>query len=170
VTIAAVTHWPPREVTEIRRRLDELEQLVRVPVDEVSQDARDWLARLLVIRSCGYVEQTVIAVGRGYLSGRSSGPAKSFGDSWLDRGPNPSPSALAALTGRFDSSWAVQLGELLDEGDQRLHRDMAVLVDRRNKIAHGLNEGIGTVRALQLKGSACEVADWFIRRFNPARP
>jgi hypothetical protein len=167
--VTCVTHWPPREVRDIRARLDELEQLVSSPVDDLSQDVRDWLARLLVVRSCGYLEQTVIAVSRGYLSGRSSGPVRSFGDSWLDRGPNPSPSALETLTGRFDNAWATELVQLLDVDDQRLHRDMAFLVDRRNKIAHGLNEGIGTVRALRLKASACEVADWFILRFNPDR-
>jgi hypothetical protein len=43
------------------------------------------------------------------------------------------------------------------------------LVDRRNQIAHGLSEGVGIRKALDLKITACEVADWFILRFNPLR-
>jgi len=57
----------------------------------------------------------------------------------------------------------------LEADDQRLRRELAFLVDRRNKIAHGLNEGIGTVKALALKDVASEAADWFIARFNPGR-
>ncbi|MEA2232138.1 MAG: hypothetical protein QOD83_1954 [Solirubrobacteraceae bacterium] len=71
--------------------------------------------------------------------------------------------------GRFDSAWANDLVDFFEADDQRLQREIAFLVDRRNKIAHGLNEGIGPVKALALKEIACEVGDWFIARFNPDR-
>ena len=74
------------------------------------------------------------------------------------------PDALAILTGRFDSAWANELAEFLEADDQTLQREVAFLVDRRNKIAHGLNEGVGPVKALALKGVACDVGDWFIAR------
>jgi hypothetical protein len=164
-----IAQWPPREVTDVRRRLDELAALVETPLSDLPQDARDWLAHLLVVRSCGYVEQTVLSVGLGYLVGRSAGPARSFGQSWLSRGPNPTPEALTTLVARFDSSWSEELGELLEADDQRLHRELSFLVDRRNKIAHGLNEGLGVAKALRLRKVAYEVADWFVLRFNPRR-
>jgi hypothetical protein len=144
-------------------------QLVSAPQDVLSHEARDCLARFLVVRSCGFVEQTVVQVCRGYVAERSGGPVRTFGHSWLERSPNPSPEALALLAGRFDSAWANDLTELLEADDQRLQREVAFLVDRRNKIAHGLNEGIGPAKALMLKDVACEVGDWFIARFNPDR-
>jgi hypothetical protein len=55
----------------------------------------------------------------------------------------------------------------LDANDERLARELAFLVDCRNKIAHGLNEGIGSQKALALKDVAVEIADWFVLRFNP---
>src|SRR5712671_4406915 len=101
-----VTQWPPREVSDLRRKLDELVELVRQPSEDVRQEVRDWLARLLVVRSCGYLEQTVLEACRGYVHGRSGGPARTFGRSWLDRGRNPTPEALVLLVGRFDATWA----------------------------------------------------------------
>lgn len=164
-----LSEWPPREVSLLRGRLEELYLLVSSQGSGLQHEARDWLARLLVIRSCGFLEQTVVQVCRGYVHERSGGPVRSFGHSWLERGRNPAPEALTLLTARFDSTWASELLELLDADDQRLHREIAFLVDRRNKIAHGLNEGIGPAKALLLKETACEVADWFIARFNPER-
>ncbi len=166
---AVVSEWPPREVSLLRGRLEELAQLVSTPHDSLAHEARDWLARFLVVRSCGFLEQTVVQVCRGYVAERSGGPVRTFSQSWLERSPNPSPDALALLTGRFDSTWANDLMELLEADDQRLQREVAFLVDRRNKIAHGLNEGIGPAKALLLKEVACEVGDWFIARFNPDR-
>jgi hypothetical protein len=166
----AATQWPPRELLTLQRRLDELAQLVASPLDAVDDDARDWLARLLVIRSCGYLEQCVAATCRGYIAGRAGGPVKSFGVSWLERSSNPSADGLQGLVGRFDSMWAAELAEELDANDERMRRDLAFLVDRRHKIAHGLNENVRVPRALELKDTACDLADWFIRRFNPDRP
>lgn len=163
------SQWPPKEWLELKSRLEELEQLVSQPVNSLDQDTRDWLARLLVVRSCGFLEQTALSVTRGYLAHRSSGPVRSFSFSWLDRGRNPTPEALVVLAGRFDARWSEELSEILEADDQRLRREVAFLVDRRNKIAHGENEGIGIVKAIELKDVACELADWFVLRFNPGR-
>lgn len=135
----------------------------------ISDPALGWLSRLLVVRSCGYVEQTLVEVARGYIAGRSGGPPRSFAHSWLERGPNPTPDALVVMTNRFDAAWAADLQDFLGADDERLARELAFLVDRRNRIAHGLNEGIGVRKALDLKDVATEVADWLIARFNPDR-
>jgi hypothetical protein len=166
---SVVTIWPPRAVIEVSQRLNELKNLVGSPREETSQEARDWLARLLVVRSCGFIEQIVLEVCRGYLDQRSGGPARSFSSSWLERGRNPTPDALVTFVGRFDAAWSAELRELLDENDERLGRELAFLVDRRNKIAHGLNEGIGAVKAIQLSEVSGEISDWFVARFNPDR-
>lgn len=133
-------------------------------------DDSAWLARLLVVRSAGHVERSVNVVLRTHVAVRSSGFTKSFAQSYLERGINPSPDALLALTGRFDATLEADLREFLQEDDQRLHREMAFLVDRRNKIAHGLNESVGVVKAIQLTAVASDVADWFVRSFDPIGP
>jgi hypothetical protein len=71
--------------------------------------------------------------------------------------------------GRFNATWSNELAELLEADDELLHRELSLLLDRRNRIAHGLNEGITGRKALDLKKTACTVADWFILRFNPSR-
>lgn len=164
------TQWPPWEVTSLRQKLEDLALLVEQPAAHaVPQQAEDWLARFLVVRSCGYLEQTVAQVAREYVRGKSGGPTRSFAVSWLERTGNPTPAALVVLAGRFDAVWSSDLGALFEADDQRLSREVSFLVDRRNRIAHGLNEGIGGRKALALKDVACEVADWFIARFNPDR-
>jgi hypothetical protein len=164
------TAWPPWEVTSLRQKLDELAGFVDDPGEpQLPEFANDWLARFLVVRSCGYLEQTVIEVSRAFTRDRSGGQVRSFAISWLERSPNPTPEALLALAGRFDGVWASYLEDFLNQEDQRLAREVMFLVDRRNRIAHGLSEGIGRKKALVLKGVACEVADWFIARFNPNR-
>jgi RiboL-PSP-HEPN len=157
-------------VTSLRQKLEELALLVEDPQGQhVPHDASDWLARFLVVRSCGYLEQTIAEVVHAYLRGRSGGPVRAFATSWMERSRNPTPEALLVLTGRFDSVWSSDLQTFLEADDQRLAREISFLVDRRNRIAHGLSEGVGGRKALGLKDVACEVADWFIARFNPGR-
>ena len=74
------------------------------------------------------------------------------------------------LIGRFDASAAQQFESTLDADDQRVARELHSLMDKRNKIAHGLNEGVTPRTALQLEQTAEEVVDWFILWFNPDRP
>jgi hypothetical protein len=73
------------------------------------------------------------------------------------------------MVGRFDKSLQDELDEILSKDDDRLKRELAYLVTVRNSVAHGLNEGVGPGKALQLKDVAVELADWFILRFNPQR-
>lgn len=166
----AATRWPPLLVTRLQSALDELAGLV----DEVQRNSSGgpeagWLARLLVVRSCGYLEQVVDEVSKELMQERSGGVVRSFSQSWLPSHKNPWPERLADWVNRFDMAWSAELMELLDQDDERLRRELSFLVDRRNRIAHGLNEGIGVRKALDLRDVAVEIADWFIRRFNPSR-
>ena len=94
---------------------------------------------------------------------------RSFAHSWLERSGNPNPGYLGTLVGRFDATMSEEFTDFINESDGRLKREIDFLVDRRNKIAHGMSEGINQTKAVQLKGVACEVADWFVLRFNPGR-
>jgi hypothetical protein len=144
-----------------------LERLVDRPPpvqpDEVSQA----LARFLVIRTCGYLEQVVDQCCIAFVTSKSPPRVTSFGTSWLGRGANPSPERLVGLVRRFDTEWATELQGRFDVDDQRLSREVSFLVDRRNKIAHGVSEGIGARKALDLVSVTREVADWFILRLDP---
>lgn len=133
----------------------------------MSAEALGWLSRLLVVRSCGYLEQTVNACARGYVQAKSGGLVRSFSLTWLARTRNPSYDALMELAGRFDLVLRDDLERALEADDRRLRQDLHALVDRRNRIAHGENEGIGRDRALSLSGSSEALADWWILALNP---
>jgi hypothetical protein len=160
------TSWPPLQVARLRSSLEDLAERVEESRDP---ETLTWLSRMLVVRSSGYIEQTANEVFRGYISVRSSGLIKMFGHSWLERSRNPSPDNLLDMLGRFDHALRIEFEELLEEDDQRLRRELAFLVDRRNHIAHGLSEGINREKALSLKEVAIEVSDWIVLRFNPVR-
>lgn len=161
-----VVSWPPNQVERLRRALEDLAEAVFLTREaEILQ----WLTRMLVVRSSGYIEQTSREVFCGYIGERSGGFVRTFGQSWLDRSRNPSPDNLVGMIGRFDHALQVEFEYLLDSDDQRLRRELAFLVDRRNHIAHGLNEGVNRDKALALKDVALEVSDWLILKFNPLR-
>lgn len=164
--MSRIVAWPPWIVTSLRNNLDDLSLIVR-DARGVEPEVLAWMSRMLVVRSSGYVEQTANAVCVGHVEHKSGGPVRSFARSWLERTRNPSPEALAELVGRFDISYQEDLLNLLDRDDQRLRRELSLLVDRRNKIAHGFNEGVSRDKAMALKDVALEIGDWFILRFNP---
>lgn len=164
--MAKTTAWPPYQVKRLRDALDELGGTVAETRD---LSVLPWLTRLLVVRSSGYIEQTSREVFWGYINDRASGLVKTFGHSWLDKSRNPSPDSLLAMIGRFDHKMQIEFNELLEAEDQRLRRELSFLVDRRNHIAHGLNEGINRDKALNMMSVSIEIADWLILKFNPMR-
>ncbi|WP_373997257.1 HEPN domain-containing protein [Duganella sp. SG902] len=164
--MAKVTSWPPYQVHRLRDSLEELGEVVKAASDV---DILPWLTRMLVVRSSGYIEQTCREVFWGYIAERSGGLVKTFGHSWLDKSRNPSPDSLLGMIGRFDLNLKNDFDGLLEMDDQRLRRELAYLVDRRNHIAHGLSEGINRDKALTLKDVSLEISDWFILKFNPMR-
>lgn len=159
--------WPPWEVISSRTNLAQLRELVVDANKDIPPEAMSWLARLLVLRSCGHLEQTVAACARGYIEGKSGGPLRSFGLSWLSRSRNPSEATLLTFAGKFDALWAQDLEYLLAENNELLRNQLNNLVGYRNKIAHGENQGVNREKALALCDAAEEIADWWIRSLNP---
>lgn len=164
--MAKAASWPPYQVERLRVALEDLSATVEQTKEP---DILQWLTRMLVVRSSGFVEQTSREVFWGYVDERAGGLVKAFGHSWLDRSRNPSPDNLLDMIGRFDHKLKTEFDELLDCDDQRLRRELAFLVDRRNHIAHGLSESINRDKALTLKGVAIEVSAWLVLKFNPLR-
>jgi hypothetical protein len=157
--------WPPRLVSSLRRNLDEYAEFVRACGDA---DTLQHLTRLLVIRSSGFLEQTSFEIARGYVEFRSGGMVRTFASSWLERTRNPSEANLMELVGRFDESLKLDFETFLHANDDLLSRELSFLVDRRNKIAHGLNENLNRQKALTLKGVSVTIADWFINHLDPS--
>lgn len=162
-----VSSWPPYQIERLRVGLNDLASTVEESRDS---DILAWLTRMLVVRSSGYIEQTSREVFRGYVQERAGGLARSFAQSWLEKSRNPSPDNLLDMIGRFDAGLRDEFKQFLEGDDERLRRELALLVDRRNKIAHGLSESIGRDKALLLKEVALEVSEWLVLKFNPLRP
>lgn len=159
--------WPPYTLNRIRVDLEQLADSVACRPKSRTDDEHIWLTRFLLVRTCGYLEQVTYETARGYVQEKSGGLVRAFAMSWLDRSRNPTPDNLCELVGRFDQQLRDELDSLLEAEDQRLRRELALLVDRRNKIAHGLNEGITASKAISLKADAERVSDWFISRLRP---
>jgi hypothetical protein len=87
----------------------------------------------------------------------------------MERGKNPSADNLLHLLGRFDQSLRDEFEAFISEDDELIRRELGFMVDRRNKIAHGLNEGLNSERAVALSEVAEKIADWFVLKLNPAR-
>ncbi|MEU6825732.1 HEPN domain-containing protein [Streptomyces atriruber] len=159
--------WPPRTVKTLGQSLDSIADWVRDPPEKSTDDERIWIVRFFVVRTCGYLEQVIYESVRSYVDAKSGGPLRAYAQSWISRSRNPSPDNMLELAGRFGGQFEERLRELLDNDDQRLHREIALLVDRRHKIAHGLNEGLTGTKALALYDCALEVSAWFLETFNP---
>lgn len=159
--------WPPWDVSSSRSNLAQLRSLVEVPDKGITPEALGWLSRLLVLRSCGHLEQVVLKCAQGYLEVKSGGRARSFSLTWLNKSRNPSARALKELAERFDSGWAQDFDDFLDENQQEMRRLLGNLVDFRNHIAHGENQGVNRPKALELSYAAEAVSDWWITTLNP---
>lgn len=163
--------WPPFEVTSSRQKLSDLRNSVEKPLDAsgktLPSEIIGSLSRLLIIRACGHLEQVVGACTRGYIESKSGGPVRAFSLSWSERSKNPSRTNLEELLGRFDAGWLVNFQNLVEADDERLHRGLASAVDKRNRIAHGENEGANRDQALRLCEVVEEIADWWSAQFRP---
>lgn len=157
--------WPPQDVSQSRSRLLELRRVVDSFDGE--DGAHSAMGRFLVVRSCGHIEYTFDACLADFAE-RSSHPAiASHVRGGLFRGRNPRPDDLVDRMTRMRPAWGASLASFMDENDGRLRRELSLLVDRRNSISHGQNEGIGVRKALDLSDMAIEVGDWVSDQLDP---
>lgn len=160
-------HWPPRDLRELERSLDELASSVEERPEHRTIDEQIWLTRFLIVRSCGYLEQVMHRCAIGHLEANSYGTGKSYSLSWLNRSINPSADNIRVTLGRFDQGFVDEFDQMLSEHDNELNNNLSVLVVKRHAIAHGQSDGLGTSSALGLYTSAKIIADWMIRRLCP---
>jgi RiboL-PSP-HEPN len=159
--------WPSLRLNNLERSLSKIAALIEHPSTDEPDEVTRALSRFLVIRICGHLERTVQECCRAYVENKSFGRVKDFSHSWLRRFDNPTPDRLLELVGRFDSSLRGALESLFDENDGELRREIGLLIEKRNAIAHGESEGIGSRKALDLLNYSKTLTDWFIRNFDP---
>jgi RiboL-PSP-HEPN len=165
--MSSVLAWPSVPITNLERRLRRIAVLVERPTPDEPDEVTQALARFLVVRTCGHLEKTVQECCLAYVHNRSFGRVKHFSTSWLKRIENPTPDNLLQLAGRFDSTLRDDLGALFEGNDGELRREISLLVEKRNAIAHGESEGIGSRKALDLLKYSRLLTDWFILNFDP---
>ena len=161
--------WPNLILQNYRRAFDTHRSLVAKPAPEQPDEVGMALARFLVVRACGYLEAVTEECVSSYTVSRASPQVARYAKSWLGKGRNPSPKNMIDLAARFDQSWAEDLAVLLAADDDLVKRELGLLVDRRNKIAHGAGENITARKALDFADVAIRLADWLIIRFDPSK-
>lgn len=159
--------WPTLRIHQLRQDLDNLRTVVSGYHD--SDDVRAALSRFYTIRACGLVEKIVVECSNAYVDSRSDVRTTQYALSWLPWGTTSAhPGSLLEHVGRFDSVWREELEVFLKADDEFLWRELAGLVQKRNRIAHGESEGVSTVKALEYGDIARSVCDWFQARFDPS--
>jgi RiboL-PSP-HEPN len=159
--------WPSLTIQNLDRGLSRVAALVEHPAPDEPDQVTQALARFLVIRTCGHLEKTIQECLRAYVENKSFGRVKFFSHSWLVRINNPEPERLIELVGRFDGTLGADLRGLFEDNDFELKREISLLIEKRNAIAHGESEGIGSRKALDLLKYSKSLADWFILNFDP---
>jgi RiboL-PSP-HEPN len=159
--------WPSLRITNLERGLKRIATLVEHPAPDEPDEVTQALSRFLVIRTCGHLERTVQECCVIYVQNKASGRIMQFSQSWLKRLENPTPDRLLELAGRFDDPLRNDLSALFERNDGELRREISLLVDKRNAIAHGESEGIGSRKALELLNYSRSLTDWFVLNFDP---
>lgn len=132
------------------------------PLDETVAD----LAQLLVIQSCGWLEQAAYELAREHCRNHVAGPVLSFALSHLEKTHNAWTDHLLDLVGRFDLGWQLRLdGFITPERKEAVNSLMGL----RTKIAHGDartgRASLGRVR--QYFDSCVEVVDELAEILDP---
>lgn len=172
----AAAHWPPWAARTSRTQLTQLRdhihegQFSADRSQRLTPETQSWLARLLVIRTCGHLEQVVNECTQGFVTANLGGPVRDFTLSWMKRSSNPSYDNLLTLWLRFSEAWAVEFTELLALDDEALKRDLDWMIDARHRIAHGASQGAAVEKALAVYESTITICDWIITTFEPTKP
>lgn len=151
------------EISRLRKSLDDLFDRVAT-VDPEGEIAGD-LNRYLCIRVSGFVEQSLLSLGRAAVERLSGNIATAFSLSWLERAPNPTAREIERLVGRFNPLWQAELGDYLAEEERRSR--LNALVGIRNDVSHGKNQGVSRRQAQEYFALAIDVVTWIADHLEP---
>jgi hypothetical protein len=105
-----------------------------------------YLTYYLCVRVSGFIEDCVRTVFSDYVDANSKNSVKTFAIAKLKKFPNPTWSAILALTKDFDENWAKQLKTNVDNSCSDA---VDSIVTNRNIIAHG---GSSSITLNELEG------------------
>lgn len=160
------TAWPSLDLQQSRDSLLDLRSLVQGGLEKDATILTQ-LCRFLTIRSTGHIEFTFDRCLEHYASSKSHPFVAGYVGSTLFKGRSVKPGILVERMGDLNSVWADELNAILNEDDERLRRELAFMVEKRNRIAHGQNHGIGLRKALDLCDVAIAIGDWIVERMDP---
>lgn len=162
----AKRHFAGRpEILRLRRSLDEVFE--RADDKELEIEVRADLAKFACMRLTGFLEQSLVSLGRHCAAEMSGGQVRSFAESHLERTFNPNSDAILKFIGRFDSRWRADLEELLQE--QERGQTLSAVVGIRNQIAHGMNQGVSIERLREYRKAVDDTVDFLLDRFAPMK-
>jgi hypothetical protein len=150
------------QVLRLRRQVEELINRVE-RVDEADELAAD-LSRYICVRTVGFLEQSITLCGRSIVS-EAWGASQRFGLSWLNTTFNPRTDAIVKFVHRFDERWAAEIETYLAENENG--QKVNALIGIRNDIAHGRNQGVSRLRALEYFETVSDLVDQILDRFEP---
>ena len=150
-------------IKRIKRDLENL--FLRAEVLPEQDEITGEINRYLIVRTCGFLEQSLVLAARSLCESRSGAEALRFAHSWLERSPNPRKDEILKLVHRFNETWSDELVVILNQ-DEKGSRINA-LVGIRNDIAHGKNQGVSRRQAWEYFQLASEIVDWVLERFEP---
>ena len=140
--------------------MDLLEEMV----GDIDPDVLQCVSRLTIIRSSGHIEFSTRECIFTYVGNTSSHEMQYFVRNTLRSGPNPKADALEKLLGKFQSDLDKEFRNFLKINDYKLK--LNALVDMRNRISHGENEGVDRRAALQYATMAIEIGDEILLIFS----
>ena len=159
--------WPTQEMDTSRKRLMGLRKLLDELPRDCAEDVGAELSRFLVIRSVGYIEHTFDNCVASFAESKSHPTVANFVRESLFKGRNPSPEKMVSRLQILDTNWESKLQNYLDADDKRVHRELTYMVDRRNKIAHGINETVNRRKSLDLADIALDLGEFLIKLIDP---
>lgn len=159
--------WPSQALNLSRQRLCELRETANTLDSELSDQVTGAIAKFLVVRSAGHIEFTVDECIHSFATAKSHPGVAQYVRAGLFGGRNPTPGKLVDHLGRMSKDWANTLTEYLNADDEEVKRELSLLVDRRNLIAHGQNESLGMRKALKLCDLAIDLGDLIVQTIDP---
>ena len=161
--------WPSHDISESRRKLKDLKATLEVVDPTISNELRNPLLRLLVVRACGHLELTFIDSFCSFAESRSNEMVANFVRKSFSKGLNPRKIRLVGTLEKLDPSFASALNAYLDEAGKVRSELLETLVSTRNKIAHGQSESTNTRKALELTDFSLEFSEWISQILSPKR-
>jgi len=158
-----------------KRRLDDLFQKAEdlfirsrelKDKDITDSELQSHLAKYLCVLVSGYIETSLRAIYSEYAADKANPAVANYVSSRLRSFRNPNTERILQLARAFDSQWATELEERIEQDE--LADAINSIVTTRNSIAHGENVGITYIRIREYYSKAVELVDLIQNQCQPS--